>query len=193
MLEQLRDIHLPQAVHWWPPAPGWWLVGVLLLALTIWLSRYLQARYRRQYFRGETQALLKQLWLDYQQQAGNAHNADRDFIENTLALLRRAGKTAQVSADTHATDSHATDASSTNDNSEDHLQAMPSPALLKALDAHSAGTLSAALPLQDISERLYRAESTALTTAQAQCFYDVAKNWLKSNDFKAGKNAGSDS
>jgi hypothetical protein len=28
----LRDIHLPEAISWWPPAPGWWL---LLAALAI--------------------------------------------------------------------------------------------------------------------------------------------------------------
>jgi len=180
MLEQLRDIHLPEAVHWWPPAPGWWIVAALLLALTIWLSRYLQARYRRQYFRGESRDLLKQVWQDYEQQAGNTVNADRDFIENTLALLRRAGKTAQLSADSSSEAHH-----------EEHLESMPSPALLEALDVHSAGKLSAALPLQDISERLYRAEGKALSTEQAQCFYAVAKNWLKSKDFKPGKQPGS--
>jgi len=178
MLEQLRDIHLPEAVHWWPPAPGWWIVAALLLALTVWLSRYLQARYRRQYFRGESQDLLKQVWLDYEQQSGNSANADRDFIENTLSLLRRAGKTAQLAA---------------HNKNDDHLESMPSPALLVALDQHSAGKLSAALPLQDISERLYRAESKTLTTEQAQCFYAVAKNWLKSKDFKPSKQSGSDS
>jgi len=178
MLEQLRDIHLPEAVHWWPPAPGWWIVAALLLGLITWLSRYLQARYRRQYFRGESQDLLKQVWRDYEQQAGNTANADRDFIENTLALLRRAGKTAQLAAD---------------NKSDDHLESMPSPALLAALDQHSAGKLSAALPLQDISERLYRAESKALSTEQAQCFYAVAKSWLKSKDFTPGKQSGDDS
>ena len=30
----LRDIHLPDAISWWPPAIGWWLV-LLLLVLVI--------------------------------------------------------------------------------------------------------------------------------------------------------------
>jgi|GEM_PF-491197 len=194
-LEQLRDIHLPQAVHWWPPAPGWWLVAALVLALIIWLSRYLQSRYRRQYFRGESQDLLKEIWQNYQQnheqQADNSANADPDFIENTLALLRRAGKTAQLSSVSNSEGC----SENRNENraavlTQEHLESMPSPALLKALDEHSAGKLSAALPLQNISERLYRPDSKALTTEQAQCFYEVAKNWLKSNSFKPGKHAG---
>lgn len=29
----LRDIHLPDSVSWWPPAPGWWIVAMFLLIL----------------------------------------------------------------------------------------------------------------------------------------------------------------
>ncbi|MCP5144261.1 MAG: DUF4381 domain-containing protein [Gammaproteobacteria bacterium] len=32
-LAELRPYHLPEAVGWWPPAPGWWLLAFLLLAL----------------------------------------------------------------------------------------------------------------------------------------------------------------
>lgn len=31
----LRDIHLPDAVSWWPLAPGWWLLAVLVVALAL--------------------------------------------------------------------------------------------------------------------------------------------------------------
>jgi len=40
----LRDIHLPEAIGWWPPAIGWWLLAILLLLLTglaIWLFKRL--------------------------------------------------------------------------------------------------------------------------------------------------------
>ena len=35
---QLKDIHLPEAVSWWPPAIGWWLLLLLipLLAGLLW-------------------------------------------------------------------------------------------------------------------------------------------------------------
>ncbi|MGD2138441.1 MAG: DUF4381 family protein, partial [Gammaproteobacteria bacterium] len=32
-LAALRPLHPPAPVEWWPPAPGWWVLGVLLLAL----------------------------------------------------------------------------------------------------------------------------------------------------------------
>lgn len=45
-LAQLRDIHLPEAVSAWPPAPGWWLLGGVLLAGS-GAAIYLLRRHRR--------------------------------------------------------------------------------------------------------------------------------------------------
>lgn len=51
-LADLKDIHLPDPVSWWPPAPGWWIclaVTVLLvLALVLFYQKvWKQRRYRR--------------------------------------------------------------------------------------------------------------------------------------------------
>lgn len=41
----LRDIHLPDPVAWWPPAPGWW--GVLMLCLLLVFVVWALIRARR--------------------------------------------------------------------------------------------------------------------------------------------------
>ena len=33
----LKDIHLPEAIGWWPPAIGWWLLAVLIVLLIVFL------------------------------------------------------------------------------------------------------------------------------------------------------------
>ncbi|SHE49961.1 protein of unknown function [Microbulbifer donghaiensis] len=45
LLEQLRDIHEPAPVSWWPPAPGWWLLALVILACAVGV--YVWWRHRR--------------------------------------------------------------------------------------------------------------------------------------------------
>ena len=42
----LRDIHLPAEPSWWPPAPGWWLIALIVLALLVWQGLRLRRRQR---------------------------------------------------------------------------------------------------------------------------------------------------
>jgi hypothetical protein len=43
----LRDLHLPEAIGWWPLAPGWWFViAVALVALGYLFHLYLNHRSR---------------------------------------------------------------------------------------------------------------------------------------------------
>jgi len=32
---ELRDIHLPEPISWWPLAPGWWISLLLIIALIV--------------------------------------------------------------------------------------------------------------------------------------------------------------
>jgi len=45
-LADLRDIHLPEPVSWWPPAPGWWLLLGLLFVLVLCVFIFLRLRNR---------------------------------------------------------------------------------------------------------------------------------------------------
>ena len=38
-LDNLFDIVVPPPVSWWPPAPGWYVVGGLAIALAVWAAR----------------------------------------------------------------------------------------------------------------------------------------------------------
>ncbi|MDD5266340.1 MAG: DUF4381 domain-containing protein [Methylococcales bacterium] len=36
----LKDIHLPEAIGWWPPAIGWWLLAILIPLSIVFLYRF---------------------------------------------------------------------------------------------------------------------------------------------------------
>lgn len=50
-LSNLRDIVLPPPVPYWPPAPGWLILGAALLACLLTLAARLAAAWRRNAYR----------------------------------------------------------------------------------------------------------------------------------------------
>jgi hypothetical protein len=60
-LEQLRDIHLPEAVSWWPLAPGWWLLIIGGCLLSLWLIRFFYRRHSASLYRRQALQQLEQL------------------------------------------------------------------------------------------------------------------------------------
>ena len=79
----LRDIHLPAPLSWWPPAPGWWLLLTLLVAIAL-LGGYLLHRYRRNALQRAAQQALHRIGEDYRQ-SGDA----RVLAQQLSILLRR--------------------------------------------------------------------------------------------------------
>jgi hypothetical protein len=82
-LAQLHPLREPLPVGWWPPAPGWWLLAVLLLVLALALAWYLLRRYRARAYRRGALAQLARLQATYRQ-----HGDALQFIAQTNALLK---------------------------------------------------------------------------------------------------------
>ena len=93
-LSQLRDIHLPEPVSWWPPAPGWWILAIIILAILFFSIRWF-IKYRAQNcYRREALQQLHQV------------KAETDSLQQChllLALLRRTAKTAYPTLEHGAT------------------------------------------------------------------------------------------
>jgi len=81
----LRDIHLPDAVSWWPLAPGWWLL-FLMIILMVTAAVFLYRRYRR-----KRNSPLRQAQLALQQIRDNfsRHRDQQQLIKDLSGLLRR--------------------------------------------------------------------------------------------------------
>jgi len=57
-LAQLRDIHLPDPILWWPLAPGWWVLIILCLGTFIWLAIKAVQRHQANLYRRQAQQKL---------------------------------------------------------------------------------------------------------------------------------------
>lgn len=83
-LAELREIHMPGDVSQWPPAPGWWMVGFLIVLLLAGLLTALIQRYKKRAYLRHSLQVLKQLEADFAQQQNSLLLTDQ-----LATLLRR--------------------------------------------------------------------------------------------------------
>ncbi len=79
----LRDIHLPEAVSWWPPAPGWWLLLLTLVVLVLG-SVFLRRCMKHKSLRKLSVMEFRQISQDFDQQRDA-----RQLLGQLSSLLRR--------------------------------------------------------------------------------------------------------
>lgn len=85
-LQQLRDIHVPEAPGWWPPAPGWWLLAVAVLVLAGWLIWRARRAQRRRRPLVRARALYEELHRRFQR----GELTTRQYLDQSNELIKRA-------------------------------------------------------------------------------------------------------
>lgn len=80
LLEQLRDIHIPDGVSWWPLAIGWWITIAIIMAVTVLLIAKAIFQQRRKRFAGYALIELEQIKQD----------DDKDWLIQAHQIMRRA-------------------------------------------------------------------------------------------------------
>lgn len=83
-LSQLRDIHLPDPISWWPLAPGWWLVALLFVTAVVGLIHLIRSRRRANSYRRVANKALQRNWQQLQSDDDKLH-----YLQALLELLRR--------------------------------------------------------------------------------------------------------
>ena len=87
-LAQLRDIHVPLSPEWWPPAPGWWLFALIVLALAWAGVSHTWRRYRAGAPLRQAENDLERYFSHFDA-TRDAPNAKRELANAVNAVLKR--------------------------------------------------------------------------------------------------------
>lgn len=149
----LRDIHLPAEPGVWPPAPGWWLLFVLIMALVLWLGRLGWGRYRR--LRRRQRILAELDRLQREGLRGPALIAAVSTLLKRVALMRYP---------------------------RTEVAALTGDAWLAFLDRSGGDGRFVGGAGQALADGAYAPESVGLAQDEdQQALFDVARDWLQRN------------
>ncbi|MGV3592481.1 MAG: DUF4381 domain-containing protein [Gammaproteobacteria bacterium] len=152
-LSELADIHLPDAVGFWPPAPGWWVLAALaVLALVLLYRRQLA----RLFLRRRLGSALRELDGAYRTfEAGADRNAaGLELLQTFNAVLKRV-------ALVHFSDPI--------------LPRLSGRAWLRFLDEKIGGTEFTAGPGQPLGDGIYR----PVFDADAPALHALCRRWVQ--------------
>lgn len=82
-LQELRDVHLPDPIALWPPAPGWWVLSGLVVIgaiMFLWIRMYRRRTRARRLAITELGAI---------KQHYDTHRDDQWLVQRLSAIVRR--------------------------------------------------------------------------------------------------------
>ena len=82
-LAQLQDIHLPAEIGLWPPAWGWWVLALLIIAMVSALVFFIKRKISRNAYRTIAIAELNSIHKKY------GSDQSSEYLQNLSIILRR--------------------------------------------------------------------------------------------------------
>lgn len=83
--QQLRAPQTPEAISWWPLAPGWWIAAALLLALVSYAVIKWHRHQQKNSYRRTAATMLDAYYSDWQQDSN-----DGRYLRAANSVLKRA-------------------------------------------------------------------------------------------------------
>jgi len=92
LLQELRDVHMPDPISWWPPAFGWWAIMVVLVmvvSLVLWGRAYRQRTRPRRVALVQLEEVKKHyaVYSDDQWVITQVSNLFQQFLEEIQVML----------------------------------------------------------------------------------------------------------
>lgn len=82
--QQLRDVHMPEQLGWWPLAYGWWVLIVCIVIAIISSIVCVVRHKRRNYYRKQALEQLQRCYSDWQSQQDTV-----SYLQAVNAILKR--------------------------------------------------------------------------------------------------------
>ncbi len=86
-LAELRDIHLPGPIEFWPPAPGWWILTIVSVVLVVYATYRLWRWWQSNKYRRDALSSLNQLMQKFESDGDSiSYLADLQILLKRVAL-----------------------------------------------------------------------------------------------------------
>ncbi|RDH43960.1 DUF4381 domain-containing protein [Zooshikella ganghwensis] len=98
-LSELKPIHEPPPISWWPLSPGWWILAVMAIAVIIFCGWHLFRYWQRFQHKRRLLAELDKIWQHYQQHQATStylHQANQ-YLKQTLLQTQSRANIASLS------------------------------------------------------------------------------------------------